>query len=155
VRAGGASPRHDQTVPDDGPGVNPMAVAQHLLPELYFGDGVFYALVVVLALIVGSRVYGSVRHVRGATERLLIVTADIFAWKPPRGSRYDVIWFDIWPDIAPARLPEMARLHRRFAPYLNRGNSRRWMDSWHRRETRRLVTAPPGPQAASMAETRR
>jgi lipopolysaccharide/colanic/teichoic acid biosynthesis glycosyltransferase len=50
-----------------------MAVAQHLLPESYFGDGVFYALVVVLALIVGSRVYGSVRHLRGATERLLIV----------------------------------------------------------------------------------
>ena len=50
-----------------------MAVAQHLLPELYFGDGVFYALVVALALIVGSRAYGSVRHVRGATERLLIV----------------------------------------------------------------------------------
>ncbi|HZO43149.1 MAG TPA: sugar transferase [Methylomirabilota bacterium] len=50
-----------------------MAVAQHLLPEFYFGDGVFYALVVVLALIVGSRVYGGVRHLRGATERLLIV----------------------------------------------------------------------------------
>ena len=74
-----------------------------------------------------------------STERLAIVTADIFAWRPPRGSRYDVIWFDIWPDIAPTRLPEMARLHRRFAPYLNRGNPRRWMDSWHRRETRRLA----------------
>ena len=50
-----------------------MAVAQHLLPEFYFGDGVFYALVVALALIVGSRVYGGLRHLRSATERLLIV----------------------------------------------------------------------------------
>ena len=50
-----------------------MAVAQHLLPELRFGDGAFYALVMVLVLVVGTRVYGSVRHLRGATERLLIV----------------------------------------------------------------------------------
>jgi lipopolysaccharide/colanic/teichoic acid biosynthesis glycosyltransferase len=50
-----------------------MAVAQHLLPELRFGDGAFYALVLVLVLVVGTRVYGSVRHLRGATERLLIV----------------------------------------------------------------------------------
>ena len=39
-----------------------------------------------------------------ATERLTIVTAAIFAWRPPRGSRYDVIWFDTWPDIAATRL---------------------------------------------------
>jgi exopolysaccharide biosynthesis polyprenyl glycosylphosphotransferase len=50
-----------------------MAVAQHLLPELRFGDGAFYALVMILVLVVGTRVYGSVRHLRGATERLLIV----------------------------------------------------------------------------------
>jgi lipopolysaccharide/colanic/teichoic acid biosynthesis glycosyltransferase len=50
-----------------------MAVAQHLLPELRFGDGAFYALVIVLVLVVGTRIYGSVRHLRGATERLLIV----------------------------------------------------------------------------------
>ena len=50
-----------------------MAVAQHLLPELRFGDGAFYALVMVLVLVVGTRIYGSVRHLRGATERLLIV----------------------------------------------------------------------------------
>ena len=50
-----------------------MAVVQHLLPELRFGDGAFYALVMVLVLVVGTRIYGSVRHLRGATERLLIV----------------------------------------------------------------------------------
>jgi spermidine synthase len=71
--------------------------------------------------------------------RLAIVCADIFTWTPPPGSRYDVIWFDIWPDVAPARLSEMARLHRRFARYLNRTNPRRWMESWHRRESRRLA----------------
>jgi len=31
---------------------------------------------------------------------------------------------------------EMARLHRRFARYLNRANPESWMESWHRRETR-------------------
>ena len=84
-----------------------------------------------------------IRPTLPVTERLAIITADIFAWRPPRGRRYDVIWFDIWPDIASTRLPEMARLHRRFAPYLNRGNPCRWMESWHWRETQRLAAAPP------------
>src|SRR5262245_19086014 len=72
------------------------------------------------------------------TDALALITADIFEWRPPLGSRYDVILFDIWPDVAPTRLPEMARLHRRFPPYLNRRNPRRWMASWHREETRRI-----------------
>jgi spermidine synthase len=75
------------------------------------------------------------------TDALALVTADIFDWRPPRGHRFDVIWFDIWPDVAPSRLEEMAGLHRRFAPYLNRRNPRCWMDSWHREETRRIRAA--------------
>ena len=82
-----------------------------------------------------------------ASARLAIVAADIFAWRPPRDARYDVIWFDIWPDIATSRLAEMARLHRRFARYLNRANPESWMESWHRRETRHLA-------ATSAASTR-
>jgi hypothetical protein len=76
------------------------------------------------------------------TDRLAIIIADIFAWRPPRASRYDVVWFDIWPDVAPTRLAEMARLHRRFSRYLNRRDPGCWMDSWHRDETRRLSAAP-------------
>ncbi len=72
-------------------------------------------------------------------EKLQVVLGDICMWKPPRGHRYDVIWFDIWPDIETTRLPEMTRLHRRFRRRLNRANPECWMESWHRRETRRLA----------------
>jgi hypothetical protein len=67
--------------------------------------------------------------------RLNVITDDIFLWQPPAGRRYDVIWFDIWPDIEACRLPEMDQLHRRFLPYLNDSNPHCWMESWHRRET--------------------
>ena len=50
-----------------------MAVAYHLLPELRFTDGALYACLIVLVLLLGSRVYGGGRHLRGAGERLLIV----------------------------------------------------------------------------------
>jgi hypothetical protein len=73
------------------------------------------------------------------SRKLSIVRDDIFRWTPPRGNRYDVIWFDIWPDIEAGRLGEMARLHRRFRPYLNESNAQRWMESWHRRETAEFV----------------
>jgi hypothetical protein len=72
-------------------------------------------------------------------RKLSIVRDDIFRWTPPRGNRYDVIWFDIWPDIEVCRLGEMGQLHRRFRPYLNDSNPRRWMESWHRRETAEVV----------------
>jgi hypothetical protein len=72
-------------------------------------------------------------------RKLSIVTDDIFRWQPPHDRRYDVIWFDIWPDIEACRLPEMGRLHRRFRAHLNDSNPRRWMESWHRRETAEAV----------------
>jgi len=50
-----------------------MAVAHHLFLDLRYGDGALYACLVVLVLLLGSRVYGGVRHLRGAGERLLIV----------------------------------------------------------------------------------
>ena len=50
-----------------------MAVAYHLLPELRFTDSALYACLIVLVLLLGSRVYGGGRHLRGAGERLLIV----------------------------------------------------------------------------------
>jgi lipopolysaccharide/colanic/teichoic acid biosynthesis glycosyltransferase len=50
-----------------------MTLAHHLIPEMRLHDGVLFACLVVLALILGSRVYGGVRHFRGLGERLLIV----------------------------------------------------------------------------------
>ena len=73
------------------------------------------------------------------TSKLTIVAGDIFEWTPPPGARYDVIWFDIWPDIALIRLAEMAELHRRFAPYLKAENPACWMESWHRQESERIL----------------
>jgi hypothetical protein len=81
--------------------------------------------------------------------RLCLITADIFQWQPPDASLYDIIWFDIWPDIEACRLPEMRLLSRRFRPYLNHSNPQSWMESWHRRETseamwRQKIQQSPG-----------
>lgn len=55
-------------------------------------------------------------HLKGIHgDRLEIVEADIMAWKPPKGARYDVAWFDIWDDICTDNLDQMATLNRRFA----------------------------------------
>jgi hypothetical protein len=78
-----------------------------------------------------------------ARGRLEIVEADIFTWRPPRGARYDTIYFDIWPDISVANLPAIARLHRRFGRRLDPRNPDAWMGSWqHARllEERRIGT---------------
>ena len=74
-----------------------------------------------------------------ASEKLTVLLDDIYTWKPPQAHSYDVIWFDIWPDIEVNRLSEMARLHRRFWRYLNRTNPECWMESWHRQETQRIA----------------
>jgi len=62
-------------------------------------------------------------------DRLTIVTADIFEWRPVKGTRFDTIYFDIWPDLSTDTLKEMARLHQRFGPWLAAGG---WLDSWRR-----------------------
>lgn len=74
-------------------------------------------------------------HVRKAAgayaDKLKVVTADILTWKPPKGERWNTIYFDIWPEICPDNLEEMATLHRRFGRRKAPGG---WMDSWQRYE---------------------
>lgn len=79
------------------------------------------------------------------SSKLRVVCADIFAWTPEAGERFDVIYFDIWPTQATEHLAEMARLHQRFKSRLDRTNPECWMGSWARdflrsqqREERRL-----------------
>ena len=79
------------------------------------------------------------------SRKLRIVCADIFDWTPEPSAKFDVIYFDIWPDQDTGNLPEMGRLHQRFKGCLNRNNPDRWMDSWARdllrarlREERRM-----------------
>ena len=57
-------------------------------------------------------------------EKIEIICADIFEWKPPKEEYYDVVWFDIWDELCSDNLDEMSTLHRRF------GKKAKWKGSW-------------------------
>lgn len=61
-------------------------------------------------------------------DRLTIIKADAYTWRPPRGARWDIVWNDIWPTIKVTNLEDMARLHRKYARRCD------WQGSWARRE---------------------
>lgn len=50
--------------------------------------------------------------------------ASIFDWKPPKGTVYDMAWFDIWDTLCVDNLEEMAKLHRKY------GKCATWKGSW-------------------------
>jgi len=58
--------------------------------------------------------------------RVKIIHGDAMTWKPPVGSRWSVVWHDIWDTICGDNWPEMKRLHRRF------GSRADWQASWSR-----------------------
>lgn len=62
-------------------------------------------------------------------KKLTTICADIYEWRPPKGTKYDCIYFDIWADQSTDDLEDMARLHQRFKSYKAPGG---WMDSWNR-----------------------
>lgn len=66
-----------------------------------------------------------------------VVHGDIFEWYPPKGIKYDTIYFDIWDNICGDNYEEMKKLHRRFARRLNRDNPNCWMSCWRHKETKR------------------
>jgi hypothetical protein len=70
-------------------------------------------------------------HIRAAAgenaSKLKVIVADIMEWQPPKGEKWDTIYFDIWPDICTDNLKDMEILHRRFAKRKAPGG---WMDSW-------------------------
>lgn len=76
-------------------------------------------------------------------EKLTVIHADVFYWKPPRGSRWDTIYFDIWPDICEDDLDQQDELHNYFKKYRASGG---WMGSWQRQylQHRRSMRADPG-----------
>lgn len=59
-------------------------------------------------------------------ERVEIVEADAFDYKPPKGVHYDMVWHDIWDNICVTNLPEMHKLHRKY------GRRCTWQGSWCR-----------------------
>lgn len=62
-------------------------------------------------------------------EKLTVIEADIYAWRPSKGTKFDTIYFDIWPEVSTDALVEMAQLHMAFKFYKAKGG---WMNSWER-----------------------
>ena len=60
--------------------------------------------------------------------KLTCICADIFNWKPPKNTKYDTIYFDIWNNVCTDNLPEIATLHQRFKYYKAKNG---WMGSWN------------------------
>lgn len=62
-------------------------------------------------------------------NKLTVLAADIHDYRTV--SKFDTIYFDIWPEINGDNLPEMARLHQKFKYRLRRGDGLTpWMGSW-------------------------
>jgi len=57
-------------------------------------------------------------------DRLTIHQADAYQWKPPKGVRWNVAWYDIWDDLCTDNLKLMTKLHRKFGRRVD------WQDSW-------------------------
>lgn len=60
-----------------------------------------------------------------------VIEADIFEWKPARGTKFQVIYHDVWATICEDNLKEMSVLHRHFGRYVAPGG---WQGSWMREE---------------------
>jgi len=75
------------------------------------------------------------KHVK---KKLSITVADIFEWQLERGAKWDVIYFDIWPDSNVDNLDEISKLKKKFARRLNKDNPRAWMGAWQEAHFRYL-----------------
>jgi len=59
-------------------------------------------------------------------NKITIIQAAIFEWKPLVNAYYDIAWYDIWDNICADNLEEMKKLHRKF------GRKTGWQGSWSR-----------------------
>jgi spermidine synthase len=62
-------------------------------------------------------------------DKLAIIEGDIYEWKPAKGTKYSVLYFDIWADQSTDDLEKMKTLHLRFRSYKAKDG---WMNSWRR-----------------------
>lgn len=62
--------------------------------------------------------------------KLKIICADIHEWKPAKGEKFNVIYFDIWPEICEDNLDEIKVLHNKFKNSVDRTDANCWMNSW-------------------------
>lgn len=65
-------------------------------------------------------------HYRALDKRIEIIEADVFTWQPPAGAHWDCTWHDIWPDLSPDNLAEMAAIRRKYEPYVTAGRQFFW-----------------------------
>ena len=68
-----------------------------------------------------------------AAKHVTIICADIFAWQPPKGDKWETVYFDIWADLCTDNLTQIAALHQRFKAHKVAGG---WMGSWCQDELR-------------------
>lgn len=61
--------------------------------------------------------------------RVKCVEGDVLTWRPEKGTKFDVIYHDVWPDICADNLKEIQFLHRAFRRFLAPGG---WQNSWMR-----------------------
>lgn len=61
-------------------------------------------------------------------DRIEIINADAFEYKPPKGIRYGAVWHDIWDVICPDNKEQMSKLHRKY------GRRADWQSSWRRQD---------------------
>ena len=60
-------------------------------------------------------------------DRLRVEQADAYAWQPPPGHRYDLVWHDIWPNPYAAEVEgQMQLLEARYGAYCD------WQGCWPR-----------------------
>ena len=71
-------------------------------------------------------------------DKVKIIHADIFKFNLKKGTKFDIIYFDIWNDISGDNYAPTKILHRKFYRFLNRENPRAWMDSWRREDFKRM-----------------
>lgn len=72
-------------------------------------------------------------------EKVKIIQADVFLWKPQRGVQYDTIYMDIWPWLdSHTYQEEMLPLKRKFAHYLKPKavNPNRFNRCWAERQAK-------------------
>lgn len=77
-------------------------------------------------------------HLGADAAKLTILNADIFDFSPPKGQKWDVLWFDIWPSVCEDNLDGLTKLKRRYAKRLNRENPKCWMRAWEEDRLRYL-----------------
>lgn len=61
--------------------------------------------------------------------RVTILRGDVDEWTPKKGTVYDTIYFDIWPDRSEDNFPQINRLHRQWRKFL-RDRKKSWIGSW-------------------------